>query len=223
METEAYLNYHFTFEQSNSLNMTETNSYWLNKAITLPLNYNQAVHYYDKKQKIFFEISKADHVVINSKSKQNFQTLYSNEEVSFLVNELLLINSNSTNILKIPRLSIEERVAMQIEFIDNIDNLKFYNDLLINIHKQDETSSFVLDSMLKNDKKLNVFVDYWWEFKFQRLTYFINDFEEKNDLDLRRAQLWNLEHLKTVTEATELLSNCNNIEQKGKKVWWRFW
>jgi|ERR1700754_2921877 len=151
-----------SFEINNLLYMTESLNQWLSKAITLPENYNEAKYYYDKQRCELFVITKTDNVLVNS-----------------------------TDILEIPRLNLKERVAIQMDFIHRIENFRLFDQIALEINKQDKASTFVLDNLLLADKKLNLLIDYWAEFKVEQLNYAINDFEDEHDINLKVAKIRN--------------------------------
>jgi hypothetical protein len=151
-----------SFEINNLLYMTESLNQWLGKAITLPENYNEAKYYYDKQQCELFVITKADNTLVNS-----------------------------ANILEIPRLSLKERIAIQMDFIHRIENFRLFDQVALEINKQDNASAFVLDNLLLSDKKLNLLIDYWAEFKVEQFNYAINDFEDEHDINLKVARIRN--------------------------------
>ncbi|MDN3550493.1 hypothetical protein [Mucilaginibacter aquaedulcis] len=151
-----------SFEINNLLYMTESLNQWLSKAITLPENYNEAKYYYDKQQSELFVVTKNDNVLINS-----------------------------TNIVEIPRLTLKERIAIQMDFIYRIENFRPFDQVALEIKKQDTSSTFVLDNLLLTDRKLNLLIDYWSEFKMEQLNYAINDFEDEHDINLKVAKIRN--------------------------------
>jgi len=151
-----------SFEVNNLLYMTESLNQWLSKAITLPENYNEAKFYYDKQECELFALTKTDNVFVND-----------------------------TDILEIPRLTLKERVAIQMDFIHRIENFKLIDQVALEINKQDKNSAFVLDNLLLTDKKLNLLIDYWSEFKVEQLDYAINDIEDEYDINLKAAKIRN--------------------------------
>jgi hypothetical protein len=149
-----------SFEINNLLYMTESLNQWLSNAITLPENYNEVKYYYDKQQCELFVITKADSTLINN-----------------------------ADVVEIPRLTLKERVAIQMDFIYRIENFRLLDQVALEINKQDKASTFVLDNLLLSDKKLNLLIDYWAEFKVEQLNYAINDFEDEHDINLKAARI----------------------------------
>ncbi|MEN0052415.1 MAG: hypothetical protein AAGC65_02050 [Mucilaginibacter sp.] len=148
-----------SFEINNLLYMTESLNQWLSKAITHPENNDEVKYYYNKQQRELFMVDKADGVLINADS------------------------------LEIPCLSLKERIAIQMDFIHRIENFGLFDRVVSEINKQDKNSSFILDNLLLSDKKLNLLIDYWAEFKVEQLNYVINDFEDEHDINLKAANI----------------------------------
>ena len=149
-----------SFEINNLLYMTESLNQWLSKAITHSENDGEAKYYYDKQQCELFVAAKIDSDLVNSE-----------------------------DILEIPCLSLKERIAIQMDFIHRIENFGLFEQVALEINKQDKNSTFILDNLFLSDRKLNLLIDYWIEFKAEQLNYAINDFEDEYDINLKAAKI----------------------------------
>ena len=201
------------FRKNNSLFMTKSTNAWLMEAVSLPQANKSERHYYDYEQNEFFVIDEgAEELVTEGLSNNN---KYNKKDIEKLADKISKIATYS-GVIEIPRMTLDARIAIQIDFITSIENFKFFDAFLAAIREQDQTQTFALDHLLSSTKGAYFFVDYWSEFKTQQLLYFINDFEDEHDFNLKAVSIWDHNGLKS--EAGDK-SNANIKEIK--KPWWK--
>ena len=156
------------------LQSEETNLHWLARAITLPLDDNETKCYYDKHaQEFFIMITGEPEMTNNGLSNKSDRTGYANN-----------------NVVEVPRLSTNERVAIQLGFIETVTDNKIAKELKLAVVSQETTTSFTLDSLLKSKRQYRILVDYWLAYKYTQLNYPINEFEDLYDVNFKTATIW---------------------------------
>lgn len=174
------------FSEKILQSMTNTVNQWLMTAVSVPQTHYAERYYYDAQENELFSISESDLILL--KVSDNTYEPLSNKSIDSLSEKISRITSKS-GIIEIPRLSLEQRRAIQTDFIYNIENFNFFDDFLTAINNQDQSHSFVIDHLFISNKKAYNFIDYWAEFKTQQLAYFINDLEDTYDISFNEVRL----------------------------------
>lgn len=178
--------------------MTDTVNQWLMKAVSVPQAYYTKRYYYDYEQNELFVINEDDDNLLTEISKEENRQRYSDEDIAKLTDKMSKIAAGF-GVIEIPRLKLEERIAIQKDFIYSIENFKFFEAFLKAINEQDQTQTFALDDLLIVNKSAYLFIDYWAEFKTKQLALFLNDFEDNHDINFQTVHIWRQSNFKRVS------------------------
>lgn len=131
--------------------------------MTLPVGYLKERYYYDSRDKIFFSS------VIDSNSRMTYVDRLNNElTIGYACDlsvRLEFINDDSSEIIEIPRFTVDEKVSLQLEFLSELPGTYWHNELIQAVEQQQDDHKFVLDTVLiENDNSAAMFA-YWQEYK----------------------------------------------------------
>jgi hypothetical protein len=178
--------------------MTNTVNQWLMNAVSVPQTYFTEKYYYDYQQNELFVVNEDDANLLTVIENEGNSRGYTGEDIAKLTDKVSKISADF-GVIEIPRLKLEERIAIQIDFISLMENFKFFEDFSEVINQQDQTQTFALDDLLIANKSAYLFIDYWAEFKTKQLAYFLNDFEDNHDINLQTVQIWDQSNFKRVS------------------------
>ncbi len=178
--------------------MTNTVNQWLMNAVSVPQTYFTEKYYYDYQQNELFVVNEDDANLLTVIENDGNSRGYTGEDIAKLTDKVSKISAGF-GVIEIPRLKLEERIAIQIDFISLMENFKFFEDFSEVINQQDQTQTFALDDLLIANKSAYLFIDYWAEFKTKQLACFLNDFEDNHDINLQTVQIWDQSIFKRVS------------------------
>ena len=144
------------------------NLFWLCHAMTAPANAGES-YYYDARKKRFF-ISKGA-ILLDMVDLQLMETI-----AAELLERLAAIDTAASEIVDIPRLNVQDKVAIQLLFLSNFPGVIHEEALRIAAEKQRDTDGFVLDSLLGKNEVLAPMSPYWDDFKLKTIQFYLEKF-----------------------------------------------
>jgi hypothetical protein len=164
-------------------NFATFNLLWIAMAMTVPEN-TQERFYYDAVTKQFFysrPLPDAPHRI------ELFDTidlhLFDNDYDDIMV-RLEWVNDESSQIVEIPRLNIEDKIAIQLLFLSNFHGVLFLQELISAVENQKDDYQMVLDTVLIENDSTAPMAPYWDNSKLQTITTYINNFANAVGIDL---------------------------------------
>lgn len=153
------------------------NLFWLCNAMTAPLK-SDASYYYDSRIKRFFT--------------EKPSGLFDMVDLSLIapVSEDLLIrmadmDSETSEIVEIPRLNVQDKVAVQLLFLSKFPGVIHEEALRLAAEKQRDAYGFVLDALLDKDDTVAPMVPYWDDFKLKTIQYYLEKFTGLEGITLK--------------------------------------
>lgn len=210
----------------------QDNINWLAMAVSLPTGYIGERCYYDRADKFFFIITELDYVLVDEELKHRFQIQYTEEETEAIIRKINLISSQSTDIVEVPRMTIDERIMLQLDCMAMVKckvyerDVEDYEDAIQRIANQDHTCGFVLDVLDKANTPFRhpIFFSFWSNYKQTKLKAFTDAFLTANDIPVAHTSLWYIEPARrrmmkvpAPTIQTEPATNTST------KPWWKIW
>ena len=86
------------------------------------------------------------------------------------------INSTVSQIVEIPRLNVQDKVAVQLLFLSKFPGVIHEDKLRIAAEKQQDMQGFVLDVVLNQNDTLEPMAPYWDDFKLKTIQYYLEKF-----------------------------------------------
>lgn len=203
----------------------EENEAWLAMAVTLPTGYIGESCYYDKRDNQFFILTNLDYILNDDQLRPCFLTNYTEEETAMLIDKLQRLEAEGDELVLIPRISIEERVEIQMAYLAYLEGMKYFDLMVDTVAEQDHTAIFALDQLLKQHDELNILCDHWFDFKLAHIQGTINHFITAHALDLSTVKLWHIEKSRAMTKIKQpdSLQAVASKQESVKKAWWRIW
>jgi hypothetical protein len=162
-------------------NIQRVNLAWLAMAMTAPEFANER-YYYDAVTELFFYTKYIDNTV----------ALYtfldyplSEREYNDISVRLELIDEEACEIVEIPRFSVQEKRAIQLDFLCNIENGYNLNDLITAVASQKDDYRMALDIVLNENSNYAPMTPFWEEFKLKTVFTSINRFTSKVGIELK--------------------------------------
>lgn len=93
---------------------------------------------------------------------------------SDLLVRLELINDASSEIVEIPKLNVEDKIAIQTLFLKHFEGVYYYNEIQEAIDKQQDDHKFVLDTVLIENGNSAPMAPYWDEYKLRTVREYIS-------------------------------------------------
>jgi hypothetical protein len=144
------------------------NLFWLCHAMTAPVK-SEEQYYYDARTKRFF--------ASRSSGLFDMVDLTLGPPVSTdLSDRMADIDSEALEIVEIPRLNVQDKVAVQLLYLSNFPGVIHEEALRLAAEKQRDTDGFVLDRLLDKDDVLAPMLPYWDDFKLKTIQYYLEKF-----------------------------------------------
>jgi hypothetical protein len=121
---------------------------WLASAMTHPTNYTRRQHYYDEVHRFFFTRVMIDYNGAKFEIRDVFDKPLVDDVASDLLVRLELIDDASSEIVEIPKLNVEDKIAIQTLFLKHFEGVFYYNEIREAINRQQDDHKFVLDKVL---------------------------------------------------------------------------
>jgi hypothetical protein len=103
----------------------------------------------------------------------------------YLINRLADMDSENSEIVEIPRLNVQDKVAVQLLFLSKFPGVIHEEPLRLAVEKQDDVYGFVLDYVLGRMESLGPMEPYWEDFKLKTIQYYLEKFTGLIGITLR--------------------------------------
>ena len=153
------------------------NLFWLCHAMTAPVKSEES-YYYDARTKKFFAARPCG--LFDMVDLPLMAPIAA--ELSERVADL---DSEASEIVEIPRLNVQDKVAVQLLFLSKFPGVIHENALRLAAEKQRDIYGFVLDVLLDKDDSVAPMVPYWDDFKLKTIQYYLEKFTGLNGITLR--------------------------------------
>jgi len=203
-----------TKQEQNKIN-------WLASAMNLPIVYRDEVCYYAKQLNLMGAIAGNDHLLLEEDFKTKYTTQYTDLEIELLTGLFQQFDNNQQDFVAIPRISNDERVRIQMEFMATHQDLSDFNVLVDYITSQDDNTAFILLHLFCNESHLEYLLDDWQVHMNRAMLIKINDFLKLWEIDLSTVEVWDIDFSR---RAIVDLPNQTPIAQTSvKKPFWKIW
>jgi len=171
----------------------QDNINWLSFAMSLPVDYRDEVFYYNANFKLFGGFGCNDYILLQEDFRTNYTTQYTESEISLLQELVPRFITNPQDFSMIPRLSVEERISIQMDFMAKHHNHADFKVLIDFIQFQNEKLPFVLLYLFSKEPHLKNLIDAWHSHTSNAIRGKIEDFVKLWNIDLTIARLWDIE------------------------------
>jgi hypothetical protein len=144
------------------------NLLWLCNAMTAPES-AAALYYYDSRTKKFF-------VHKNSALSDMVDLPITGPANNDLLERLGDIDSEASEIVEIPRLNIQDKVAVQLLFLSKFPGVIHEDAIRLAAEKQKDRYGFALDAILGQMETLSPMEPYWEDFKLKTIQYYLEKY-----------------------------------------------
>jgi hypothetical protein len=168
--------------------MTDTqrhNLIWLASAMTHPIHHTRRQHYYDEVRRMFFTRVMIDYNGARFEIRNSFDKPLVEDIASDLLVRLELINDASSEILEIPKLNVEDKIAIQTLFLKHFEGVYYYNEIQEAINRQQDDHKFVLDTVLIENDNSAPMAPYWDDYKLRTIREYIETFTQTLGLEFK--------------------------------------
>jgi hypothetical protein len=149
---------------------------WLANAMTTPIDYTRRLHYYDGVHQLFFTRVMLDYCGTSFEVRDSFDMAMSEEFASDLLVKVELINDESSEIVEIPKLNVQYKVAIQTEFLQHFEGVVYYSEIQEAISRQQDEQEFVLDKVFIENDNAAPMAPYWDDYKLRKVMEYISSF-----------------------------------------------
>jgi len=102
-----------------------------------------------------------------------------------LLERMADIDSEASEIVEIPRLNVQDKVAVQLLFLSKFQGVIHEEALKLAAKKQQDAYGFVLDVVLGKGNALAPMVPYWDDFKLKTIQFYLEKFTGLIGITLR--------------------------------------
>jgi hypothetical protein len=159
---------------------------WLELAFSEQVDRLNESYYFDRRDNEFFSVFITDYFLTDSSSTEKYpDNPYSPIELDTLAERINRLELNDELILSIPRLTIDERIQMMQEFLENRSNLSQKTELQKVIDAENGRTNLDFNSLLQSS-------DYkdWKQFKREFIEQKVDIFCNLQKIDFDAASLW---------------------------------
>jgi len=182
--------------------------------------------YYDKRESEFFSIMVNDYFMLDEEMNiaSNVTTNYSKTQENSLIDRIKRIENKDSNIISIPRVTLNERKNLMQQFVDKLSDSKLIDMLNQQIENQDFRAEF--DFYFGNEAD-ELTKQKWEEEKNNFLYQKVETFLNLNNINVDKSTLWIVDSEGSIS--FDLTDDKENKtipiinEQKIEKQWWKFW
>jgi len=89
---------------------------------------------------------------------------------------LTQIDTEVCEIVEIPRLNVQDKIAVQLLFLSKFPGVIYEEKLSLAAEKQLDRQGFVLDVVLNENDTLEPMAPYWDDFKLKTIQYYLEKF-----------------------------------------------
>jgi hypothetical protein len=86
------------------------------------------------------------------------------------------IDSETSEIVEIPRLNVQDKVAVRLLFLSKFPGIIHEEKLRLATERQPDAYGFVLDMLLDQNDTLSPMAPYWDDFKLKTIQYYLEKF-----------------------------------------------
>jgi hypothetical protein len=86
------------------------------------------------------------------------------------------IDSTVSKIVEIPRLNVQDKMAVQLLFLSKFPGVIHEEKLRLAAEQQQDIQGFVLDMVLNENNTLEPMAPYWDDFKLKTIQYYLEKF-----------------------------------------------
>ena len=182
--------------------------------------------YYDKRDSEFFSIMVVDFFMLDEEMNiaSNVTTNYSKTQENSLIDRIKRIENKDSNIISIPRVTLNERKYLMQQFVDKLSDSKLIDMLNQQIENQDFRAEF--DFYFGNEAD-ELTKQKWEEEKNNFLYQQVETFLNLNNINVDKSTLWIVDSEGSIsfdlTDDKENKTIPITNEQKIEKQWWKFW
>ena len=144
------------------------NLYWLCHAMTAPVSAKES-YYFDGQSKKFFTAKPAG--LFDMVDLPLITPLREN-----IGKRMADIDSTISEIVEIPRLNVQDKVAVQLLFLSKFPGVILEEKLRLATEQQQDTGGFVLDTVLEENDTLSSMAPYWDDFKLKTIQYYLEKY-----------------------------------------------
>lgn len=144
------------------------NLYWLCHAMTVPVAATEIYYYDGLNKKYFLERSGNFFDMVDLPLIAQQAADYSKR--------LAAIDSETSEIVEIPRLNVQDKVSIQLLFLTKFPGVIHEEKLRLSAEQQRDVPGFVLDKIEAIDEALSPMVPYWEDFKLKTIQYYLERF-----------------------------------------------
>lgn len=144
------------------------NLFWLCHAMTAPVKGEES-YYFDSQTKKFITAKPSG--LFDMVDLPLIAPLADNIE-----KRMADIDSTVSEIVEIPRLNIQDKIAVQLLFLSKFPGVIYEEKLRLAAEKQLDMQGFVLDLVLNENDTLEPMAPYWDDFKLKTIQYYLEKF-----------------------------------------------
>lgn len=159
---------------------------WLTNAMTLPVSYRIERYFYDIVNQSFFARLQMNNCDTCFTFKDHLGNKLNKDIAADILVRLELINDNLSEIVEIPKLNVQDKIAIQSVFVSHFPSVCAEQELLRAINKQLDDFCFVLDKVLANPNyELTApMAAYWDGYKLKTVMEHLNAFTSAIEVNL---------------------------------------
>jgi hypothetical protein len=144
------------------------NLFWLCHAMTAPV-ISEESYYFDGQTKKFFTEKSSG--LFDMVDLPLFNPLAHN-----IGKRIAQIDTETSEIVEIPRLNVQDKVAVQLLFLSKFPGVIHEEKLRLAAEQQQDTGGFLLDAILDKTETLSPMSPYWEDFKLKTIQYYLEKF-----------------------------------------------
>ena len=144
------------------------NLFWLCHAMTAPLSAEESYYFDGRSKKFFTEKSSGLFDMVDLPLTAPLP-----EDIELRMPE---IDSEASEIVEIPRLNIQDKIAVQLLFLSKFPGVIHEERLRLAAEKQQDAYGFALDVLFNDNETLQPIIPYWDEFKLKTIQYYLEKF-----------------------------------------------
>jgi hypothetical protein len=153
------------------------NLFWLCHAMTAPVIAEES-YYFDGQTKKFF--------TARPDGLYDMIDLPLTSPLAETIKERLTdIDSEASEIVEIPRLNVQDKVAVQLLFLSKFPGVIHEEKLTLAVEQQVDAYGFVLDVVLDENDVLSPMAPYWDDFKLKTIQYYLEKFTGLTGITLK--------------------------------------
>jgi len=92
-----------------------------------------------------------------------------------LLTRIPAIESESSEIVEIPRLNVQDKIAVQLLFLSKFPGIAYGEELRVAAEKQEDRNGFVLNTALELATLMSM-ASYWEDFKLKTIQYYLEKY-----------------------------------------------